>query len=178
MWATYLIIPKLPHVNYHPNSEHSPKSGHPGLLVGLAFLLRYVMLFLLKCVYIVLLEGFHLAGFHLKVGEASSSRLQMKFWLSSLLPFHRAFEPPIKTFAAKFDENVGARVVFFLPWPSSQGDQGSMLWSQFFAIFDNFRRRKLAFFSKTNVMIKFWHNVALFWVKNAIFLLNFSTKIF
>jgi hypothetical protein len=30
---------------------------------------------------------------------------------------------------------------------------GSMLWSQFSAIFDDFRRKKLAFFSKTYVMI-------------------------
>jgi hypothetical protein len=36
----------------------------------------------------------------------------------------------------------------------------------------------LTFFSKTNVMIKFLHNLALFWVKNANFLLKFSAKIF
>jgi hypothetical protein len=41
-----------------------------------------------------------------------------------------------------------------------------MLWSQFSAIFDNFGE-KLAFFSKTNVMIKILHNLALFWVENA-----------
>jgi hypothetical protein len=58
-----------------------------------------------------------------------------------------------------------------------QGDQGSMLWSQFSAIFDNFRQ-KMAFFSKTNVTIKIFHNLALFWVKNANFLLNFSAKTF
>jgi hypothetical protein len=34
----------------------------------------------------------------------------------------------------------------------------------------------LAFFSKTNVMIKILHNLALFWVKNANFLLKFLTK--
>jgi hypothetical protein len=39
-------------------------------------------------------------------------------------------------------------------WASfSHTHQGSMLWSQFSAIFDNFRQKKLAFFSKTNVMI-------------------------
>jgi hypothetical protein len=38
--------------------------------------------------------------------------------------------------------------------------------------------KKLAFFSKTNVMIKFLHNFALFLVKKANFLLNFSAKIF
>jgi hypothetical protein len=47
--------------------------------------------------------------------------------------------------------------------------QGSMLWSQFSAIFAIFLRKKLAFFSKTNVMIKFLHNLALFWAKNAKF---------
>jgi hypothetical protein len=44
---------------------------------------------------------------------------------------------------------------------------GSMLWSQFSAIFAYFRRKKLALFSKTNVMIKFLHYLDLFWVKNA-----------
>jgi hypothetical protein len=45
----------------------------------------------------------------------------------------------------------------------------------------NFRQlsaKNLAFFSKTNVMIKILHNLALFWAQNAIFLLNFSAKIF
>jgi hypothetical protein len=41
-------------------------------------------------------------------------------------------------------------------WP-----QGSMLRSQFSAIFANFRQ-KMAFFSKTNVTIKILHNLALF----------------
>jgi hypothetical protein len=47
--------------------------------------------------------------------------------------------------------------------------QGSMLWSQFSAIFDNFSAKKLAFFSKTNVMIPFLHILASFGVKNANF---------
>jgi hypothetical protein len=34
--------------------------------------------------------------------------------------------------------------------------------------------KKLAFFSKTNVMIIFFQNLALFWVKNA----NFFAKFF
>jgi hypothetical protein len=55
-----------------------------------------------------------------------------------------------------------------------QGDQGSMLWSQFSAIFDNFRRKKLAFFSIINFMNKFLHNLALFLVKNV----NFFAKFF
>jgi hypothetical protein len=44
-----------------------------------------------------------------------------------------------------------------------------MLWSQFSAIFDNFRQ-KIAFFSKTDVMINILYQLAfLFWVKNANF---------
>jgi hypothetical protein len=39
--------------------------------------------------------------------------------------------------------------------------------------FWRFSAKKLAFFSKTNVMIKILHNLALFWVKTANFLLNF-----
>jgi hypothetical protein len=35
--------------------------------------------------------------------------------------------------------------------------------------FPQFSTKKLAFFSKTYVMIKILHNLALFWVKNAIF---------
>jgi hypothetical protein len=44
---------------------------------------------------------------------------------------------------------------------------GSMLWSQFSAIFDNCRWKNWRFFSKTNVMINFLNNFALFWAKNA-----------
>jgi hypothetical protein len=50
---------------------------------------------------------------------------------------------------------------------------GSMLWSQFSAIFPNFGK-KLAFFLNINVMINFFQNLALFWVKNA----NFFAKFF
>jgi hypothetical protein len=48
---------------------------------------------------------------------------------------------------------------------------GSMLKSQFSAIFPNFRRKNLAFFLNTNIMIQ---NLSLFWVKNA----NFFAKYF
>jgi hypothetical protein len=42
-------------------------------------------------------------------------------------------------------------------------DQGSMIWSQFSAIFDNFlRKKKLAFFLKTNIMINILHNLHSF----------------
>jgi hypothetical protein len=47
--------------------------------------------------------------------------------------------------------------------------QGSMLWSQFSAIFDNFRKK----IGVTNVMIKIFHNLALFCVKNANFFAEF-----
>jgi hypothetical protein len=43
-----------------------------------------------------------------------------------------------------------------------QGDQGSMLLSQFSPIFDHFRQKKLAFFSKNHVMIKILPTLALF----------------
>jgi hypothetical protein len=45
---------------------------------------------------------------------------------------------------------------------------GRWLWSEFSAIFDNFRQ-KMAFFTETNVMIKILHNLDLFWDKNANF---------
>jgi hypothetical protein len=38
----------------------------------------------------------------------------------------------------------------------------------------NFRQKKLAFFTNTNVIINFFQNLALFWVKNA----NFFAKFF
>jgi hypothetical protein len=47
------------------------------------------------------------------------------------------------------------------------------------AIFCDFRQfsaKKLALFSKTNVMINILHNLALFWVKNAIFCRMFQRK--
>jgi hypothetical protein len=57
---------------------------------------------------------------------------------------------------------------------SSGVDVMNNLWSQFSAIFDNFRRKKLAFFSETNVLINFFlQNLALFWVKNANFFADF-----
>jgi hypothetical protein len=65
-------------------------------------------------------------------------------------------------------------------WAVSEKNQkklGSMLLSQFSAIFANFRQ-KMAFFSKPNVMIKILHNLALFLVKNANFSQFFSAKIF
>jgi hypothetical protein len=59
-----------------------------------------------------------------------------------------------------------------------QGDQGSMLRSKCSAIFANFRRKKLAFFSKTNVMIKFFNNLALFSSKMPFFHRFFGDNIF
>jgi hypothetical protein len=43
-------------------------------------------------------------------------------------------------------------------------------------IFCDFSAKKLAFFSKTNVMIKFSHNLALFCVKNANFFAEFFAE--
>jgi hypothetical protein len=45
-----------------------------------------------------------------------------------------------------------------------------------FCDFPQFSAKKLAFFSKTNVMIKILHNLALFGVKNAIFFAEFFGK--
>jgi hypothetical protein len=47
-----------------------------------------------------------------------------------------------------------------------------------FCNFWQFSAKKLAFFSKPNVMIKILHDLPLFWVKNANFFLNFSAKYF
>jgi hypothetical protein len=61
----------------------------------------------------------------------------------------------------------------------SQTRLGSMLWSQFSTIFDNFRRKNWRFSQKTNVMIIILHNIALLWVKNAnFFAIFFSENIF
>jgi hypothetical protein len=54
--------------------------------------------------------------------------------------------------------------------------QGPMFWSQFSAIFDNFQRKNWRFYKKTNVMIKFLHNLALFWVRYANFFAEFFGK--
>jgi hypothetical protein len=45
-----------------------------------------------------------------------------------------------------------------------------------FCDFCQFSAKKLAFFSKTNVMIKFLNNLALFWVKNANFFAEFFSE--
>jgi hypothetical protein len=54
-----------------------------------------------------------------------------------------------------------------------------MLWSQFSPIFAIFSAKNLAFFSKTNVMIKFLQKLAVLWAKNAnIFAKLFGENIF
>jgi hypothetical protein len=53
-------------------------------------------------------------------------------------------------------------------------DPGVDVMITIFCDFCQFSAKKLAFFSRTNVMIKILHNLALFWVKNA----NFFAKIF
>jgi hypothetical protein len=47
-----------------------------------------------------------------------------------------------------------------------------------FGDFSQFSAKKLAFFSKANVMINYFQNLALFWVKNANFLQKFLAKVF
>jgi hypothetical protein len=47
-----------------------------------------------------------------------------------------------------------------------------------FCDFSLFSTKKLAFFSKTNVMIKSLHNLALFWVKTPFFRWIFRRKYF
>jgi hypothetical protein len=48
-----------------------------------------------------------------------------------------------------------------------------MLWSQFSAIYDNFRRKNLRFSQKPMLWSQFLHNSALIWVKNANFFAEF-----
>jgi hypothetical protein len=56
----------------------------------------------------------------------------------------------------------------------SQTHLGSMLWSQFSAIFANFRRKNCRFSQKPMLWSKFCIiYLALFWVKNAIFFAEF-----
>jgi hypothetical protein len=55
-----------------------------------------------------------------------------------------------------------------------QGDQGSMLWSQFSAIFSNFRQKIGVFLKNQCYDQNFCNNLALLWVKNA----NFSQFFF
>jgi hypothetical protein len=57
-------------------------------------------------------------------------------------------------------------VLLFISKNSFQIIQGSMLWSQFSAIFDNFRRGKMALFSKYNIMVKILQKLAVDWAKN------------
>jgi hypothetical protein len=60
-----------------------------------------------------------------------------------------------------------------------QGDRGSMLGSQFSAIFANSRRKKVEFFSKSNVMIIFFpQNCSSLSKKRQYFRQNFRRKYF
>jgi hypothetical protein len=58
-----------------------------------------------------------------------------------------------------------------------QCDQGSMLWSQFSAIFRQFSAKNWRYSQKT-INDRFLHNIAMFRVKNAIFSQNFRRKSF
>jgi hypothetical protein len=53
---------------------------------------------------------------------------------------------------------------------------GVVIMITIFCDFCQFSAKKLAFFSKTNVMIKILHNLALFWVKNANFFADFFRR--
>jgi hypothetical protein len=76
----------------------------------------------------------------------------------------------MKNYGQKFHFDITAEISRNKNRPL--GDLGSMLWSQFSAIFANFGEKN-GVFLKSHVMIKFLHNLALFWVKNANFLPNF-----
>jgi hypothetical protein len=68
----------------------------------------------------------------------------------------------------EFREKARFRNVYHSVWP------GVDVMITIFCDFLQFSAKKLAVFSKTNVMIKILHNLALFWVKNA----NFFAEIF
>jgi hypothetical protein len=59
------------------------------------------------------------------------------------------------------------------PTDSRSGWPGVDVMITIFGDFRQFSAKKMAFFSKTNVMIKFLHNLALFWVKKAKFFAEF-----
>jgi hypothetical protein len=61
---------------------------------------------------------------------------------------------------------------------NSSGHPGVDVMITIFCDFRQFFRRKLAFFSKTNVLISFFHNLALFCVKNANSFADFLANIF
>jgi hypothetical protein len=54
--------------------------------------------------------------------------------------------------------------------------QGSMLWSQFSAIFDNFRRKNWRFSQKPMLWLKFLQKLAVVWAKNANIFAKFFAK--
>jgi hypothetical protein len=60
--------------------------------------------------------------------------------------------------------------------PSLVTTLGSMLWSQFSAIFENFRQKNWRFSQKPMLWSQFLHNLALFWGKNAKFIAEFFSK--
>jgi hypothetical protein len=77
---------------------------------------------------------------------------------------------------------VCGHLVYFLRlgmfWPRKMWQPWGRCYDYNFLRFSTIFGKKMAFFSKTNAMIKVLHNLALFWVKSAKFLLNFSDKIF
>jgi hypothetical protein len=75
------------------------------------------------------------------------------------------------------DENV-KKMSYYILWTGVCVNQGSMPWSQFSAIFDNFRWKNWRFSQKKMLWSNFLHNLALFWVKNAVFCRIFRRKYF
>jgi hypothetical protein len=69
-------------------------------------------------------------------------------------------------FAAFSQSEAGAT---WLKWVQRQGWPGVDVMITNFCDFCQFSAKKTAFFSKTEVVIKILHNLALFWVKNANF---------
>jgi hypothetical protein len=73
-------------------------------------------------------------------------------------------------------QNMGYSLGEFLK--KASGHPGVHVMITIFCDFLQFSAKKLAFFSKTNVMIKIFHNSALFWVKTAFFRWIFRRKYF
>jgi hypothetical protein len=90
--------------------------------------------------------------------EAEAKRLKVHLCTVTHISL-RKFDP------RRFERNW---VDFFprKPLQAAAVFQGLMLWSQFSAIFDNFQRKN-GVFLKNQCYDQIFHNLALFWVKNA-----------
>jgi hypothetical protein len=77
--------------------------------------------------------------------------------------FHR------KNYVLIFDKKLGWATFWATFFTNTSGHPGVDVMITIFCDFRQFSAKKLAFFSKTNVMIKILHSLPLFWVKNANF---------